>query len=161
MVDMLAQDFGMFLPRLAFATVCGAAIGWERELREKGAGLRTHMMIAVGACLFIVVAISASKELAAGDLMRVIQGLVTGIGFIGAGLIFTRRGSVHGLTTAAGVWCTAGIGGAAGLGRYVLAGIATLLAVAIIGGLKHIEPKLHKAVEQRRRDRQRPRDDAP
>jgi putative Mg2+ transporter-C (MgtC) family protein len=143
MSESIMQELATVAPRMAFAALCGAAVGWEREFHDKGAGLRTHMLIAVGACLFVLAGLSVRGEEGDGGLMRIVQGLITGIGFIGAGLIFTRRGSVHGLTTAAGVWCTAAVGGTIGLGRFLLGGLATLLVLAVVGGLKRLEARLH------------------
>lgn len=120
------------LTRMLVAIVLGAAIGMERELRGTGAGLRTHMLVALGAALFVLVPLQAGMEVA--DLSRVLQGLISGIGFLGAGAIIklSHDREIHGLTTAATVWLTAAIGVAAGMGRELTAVLSTLLALCIL-----------------------------
>lgn len=120
------------LTRMLVAVVLGAAIGMERELRGTGAGLRTHMLVALGAALFVLVPLQAGMEVA--DLSRVLQGLISGIGFLGAGAIIklSHDREIHGLTTAATVWLTAAIGVAAGMGRELTAVLSTLLALCIL-----------------------------
>jgi len=133
--------------RLLVAALCGAVIGWEREVHEKGAGLRTHMLMSVGACLFALIALGMHRDFPRGDVLRVLQGMLLGVSFLAAGVIFMRRGSIHGLTTAAGLWVLTGIGLAAGLGYYFLAACATLLAAATIAWLKRFEKYLHRGPE--------------
>jgi putative Mg2+ transporter-C (MgtC) family protein len=103
--------------RLTVAVLLGGLLGSERESAGKAAGLRTHMLVALGAALFVLFPAEAGMELA--DLSRVIQGVATGIGFVGAGAILKRqdREEIQGLTTAAGLWLTAAIGLAVGAGR--------------------------------------------
>jgi len=122
--------------RLLLAIVLGAAIGFERELAARTAGLRTHMMVALGVALAVVAA--ELSELEAG---RVVQGILAGIGFLGAGAILkeTERAQVKGLTTAASIWATAGIAIAAGLGREATAVLATVLALVILSVLRRLE----------------------
>ncbi len=117
--------------RLSVAAVLGGLLGIEREHRGKAAGVRTHMLVAMGSALFMVV--SQQAGMVEADLSRVLQGLIAGIGFLGAGTILKGQSeaSVHGLTTAAGIWMTAAIGVAAGLGLEVTAVLSTLLALAI------------------------------
>ncbi len=118
--------------RLLVAAVLGGLMGWERERQGKAAGLRTHMLVSLGAALFVLVPQQAgAKE---GDLTRVLQGIVTGIGFLGAGTIVKGRNDeeVQGLTTAAGIWLTAAIGVAAGMGREATAILSTVLALVIL-----------------------------
>jgi putative Mg2+ transporter-C (MgtC) family protein len=125
--------------RLILAAVLGGVIGYERESKGKAAGLRTHMLVALGSALFVLV---VQQSGGGGDAVsRVIQGLVAGIGFLGAGAILNNRSDPHirGLTTAAGVWMTAAIGVAAGLGREVTAMLATLLALIILALLPRVE----------------------
>jgi putative Mg2+ transporter-C (MgtC) family protein len=115
---------------IGLALLLAAAIGLEREIRQKSAGLRTHTLVGVGAALFVLISkYGFSDVLEPGrvvvDPSRVAAQIVTGIGFLGAGLIFVRRDSVRGLTTAAAVWMTAAIGAAAGAGLPVLAALAT------------------------------------
>lgn len=116
--------------RLLLAVVLGAVIGVQRERAKKPAGLRTHILICLGACLFTVVSIYGFG----GDVARVAAGVVTGIGFIGAGAIIRggREGVVAGITTAATIWSVAGIGLAAGAGLYLVAVVATLLILLVL-----------------------------
>ena len=116
--------------RLLLSAVLGGVIGFERERAKKAAGLRTHILICLGACLFTVVSIYGFG----GDIARVAAGVVTGIGFIGAGAIIRggREGIIAGLTTAATIWSVAGIGLAAGAGLYLVAVVATLLILLVL-----------------------------
>ena len=107
----------MFL-RLLEALVLGALIGYERERAGKPAGVRTHGMVALGAALFTVTALTGFGP--SSDPARVAAQVVSGIGFLGAGAILQQRGSVHGLTTAASLWVTAAIGVAVGVGMFVM-----------------------------------------
>lgn len=115
---------------LALALVLSALIGLEREIRQKSAGLRTHTLVGVGAALFMLISkYGFTDVLEPGrvvlDPSRVAAQIVTGVGFLGAGLIFVRRDAVRGLTTAAAIWVTAAIGSASGAGLPVLAVLAT------------------------------------
>jgi putative Mg2+ transporter-C (MgtC) family protein len=125
----MAGDWEL-IGRMALAAVLGYAIGFERELRGKSAGERTFALVALGAAAVVGV---AGAEFSDGTT-RVIQGVVTGVGFLGAGLIFQRedRGMVIGLTTAAAVWAAAAVGVLAGVGAYVPAIAGTALAVIIL-----------------------------
>lgn len=143
---VLAAFFRLFL-----AAVFGGVVGWEREFHEKGAGLRTHMLICVGACLFALVTVELRKEFEDADVMRVVQGLLIGIGFLGGGVIFTHRGSVHGLTTAAGLWALTGVGLAVGFGFYVLGALGTAFAFIIIATLKSADAWLRAKFASERR----------
>ncbi|MFL6451159.1 MAG: MgtC/SapB family protein [Bryobacteraceae bacterium] len=118
--------------RLVVAAVLGGAVGFERNWAGKSAGLRTHMLVCLGSALVVVVPQQAG--FASSDLSRVIQGIVSGIGFIGAGAILKRtdQEEVKGLTTAAGLWLTAAIGIAVGLGREASAILGTVLALLIL-----------------------------
>ena len=134
-----AAQFTRVTVRLVFAALLGGAIGFEREHRGKAAGMRTHMLVAIGSALFVLVIQQAGGDTTA--VARVIQGLVAGIGFIGAGTILNRHqeGEVKGLTTAAGIWLTAAIGVTAGLGREATALLATILALVILALLPSFE----------------------
>lgn len=125
--------------RLVVATVLGAVIGYEREAAGKDAGLRTHMLVASGAALLVLAVQGAGMAIA--DQSRVIQGVVTGVGFLGAGAILKvdRARTVHGLTTAAGIWLTAAMGVAVGLGQLALALLATALGWVVLAGLRTLE----------------------
>lgn len=126
--------------RLVFAILLGGLLGYEREYAGKAAGMRTHMLVAFGAALFVM--IPAFYGVPKGDMSRVIQGVATGIGFIGGGTILklTDARQIKGLTTAAGIWLTAAIGVAVGLGRLGTALLGTLLALVILSLLSHLEP---------------------
>ena len=118
--------------RLLIAAILGGILGFEREQKGKSAGLRTHMLVALGAALFVL--IPQQSGVTDADLTRVLQGLVAGVGFLGAGTIIKGSGEeeVKGLTTAAGIWLTAAIGVAAGMGREATAVLSTLLALVIL-----------------------------
>lgn len=116
--------------RLLLATALGAGIGYQRERAGKAAGLRTHILITLGAALFAIVSIFGFSG--AFDPSRVAAGVVAGVGFIGAGVIFRGEEGVAGLTTAASIWATAAIGLAAGAGLYLVSVIATLVIVGIL-----------------------------
>ena len=118
--------------RLLLAAVLGGIIGYQRERTGKPAGLRTHMLICIGATIFTLVSIYAFGD--GVDPSRVAAGVVTGIGFIGAGAIIFRSsdGYIAGLTTAATIWVAAGIGVAVGSGLYVVAVVATAIVLIIL-----------------------------
>lgn len=118
--------------RLLLGAVLGAVIGFERERSQKPAGLRTHILICMGSALFTAVSIYGFSG--AVDPARIAAGVVTGIGFIGAGVIFRgmKGDKVVGITTAASVWITAVIGIAAGCGMYIIAVIATAISVLVL-----------------------------
>ena len=124
--------------RLLMAAVLGGLLGLERERKGKSAGLRTHMLVALGAALFVLIPQQAGVSDA--DLTRVLQGLVAGVGFLGAGTIIKGDGEedVKGLTTAAGIWLTAAIGVAAGMGREATAVLSTLMALAILSTMPRV-----------------------
>ena len=148
----LASEFALpdagtvtvILVRVLCAAVLGGIIGWEREAKGRAAGLRTHMLVSIGAALFVLAPLLADID--GADVTRVMQGIVAGIGFIGAGAILRRDrgGQVEGLTTAAGIWLTAAIGMAAGMGQEMLALITTLVALVVISVL----PRLEKSKKQ-------------
>jgi putative Mg2+ transporter-C (MgtC) family protein len=127
-----AEGVARLCVRLTVAVLLGAAVGYERESKAKAAGLRTHMLVALGAALFVLVPQQAGA--APADISRVIQGLVAGIGFLGAGAILKveKADEVKGLTTAAGIWLTAAIGVAAGMGREATAVLCTALTLVIL-----------------------------
>lgn len=130
------------LIRMILAAVLGGVLGMERTRHGKSAGLRTHMLVALGAALFALVPQQAGMKLA--DMSRVVQGIVTGIGFIGAGAILkqSEEHQVKGLTTAAGLWLTAAIGMAAGMGREMTAILGTALAYVILAYFQAVEEKM-------------------
>lgn len=114
---------------LILSAILGFCIGFERKLRSKEAGIRTHTIVCVGSALMMLVSKYAFGEEA--DSARVAAQIVAGVGFLGAGIIVYRKNEVHGLTTAAGVWTTAGVGMACGGGLYIVAIIATILLIFI------------------------------
>ena len=118
--------------RLGMAGLLGGLLGWERENAGKAAGVRTHMLVAMGAALFVLV--SQQAGIGPADNSRVLQGIIAGVGFLGAGTILKGDGEnqVKGLTTAAGIWLTAAIGEAAGLGQEATAVLSTVLALAVL-----------------------------
>jgi len=133
--------------KLLLAFACGAAIGLERELSDKPAGLRTNMLICLGSTLITVVSLHvaltyASRQINIADPGRIAAQIVSGIGFLGAGTIIQSRGSVHGLTTAATIWVMAGIGLAIGSGAYGAAVATTLLLLAVLVALRRLEVAL-------------------
>ncbi|HGM4993230.1 TPA: MgtC/SapB family protein [Pseudomonas aeruginosa] len=118
--------------RLLVAAALGGLLGYERESQGKSAGVRTHMLVAIGAALFVLIPQQTGASTA--DLTRVLQGLIAGVGFLGAGAIIlgTKQVETQGLTTAAGIWVTAAIGAAAGMGRESTAVLSTLVALFVL-----------------------------
>ena len=123
--------------RLLLAAGLGAAVGLEREYRQKPAGLRTNILIALGSALFTILSISMGHESGTAD--RIAAQIVTGIGFLGGGAILRSGNTVHGMTTAATIWVNAAIGVAAGMGQYALATATALLTLVVLGVLPPIE----------------------
>jgi len=135
-VDMAVRS----IVRMLLALLLGGVLGWQREHAGKAAGLRTHMLVCLGAALFVTVPLLAGMN--QDGLSRIIQGLTTGIGFVGAGAIIKSESPmrIHGLTTAAGIWLTAAIGVAAGMGRGMTAVVATAIAFAVLWTLPRDHP---------------------
>jgi len=140
---------------LLLAGVAGGMVGLEREVRGRQAGFRTNILVALGSALVMIVSNRVAFHDWPGapdrhvniniDPARIAYGVMTGVGFLGAGVVVQHRGSVRGLTTAAGIWCVAAIGLASGLGLYLLAVFASLLVVAALWVLDHLEDMLPKA----------------
>lgn len=128
--------------RLLIAVTLGSAIGYERELSRRTAGLRTHMLVALGVALVVIAA--QISGIAPGDMSRVLQGLLSGIGFLGAGAIIKQsdKEQVKGLTTAASLWATAAMAVAAGLGREATAILATVMILIILSLMRRVERRL-------------------
>jgi putative Mg2+ transporter-C (MgtC) family protein len=126
--------------RLLLAALLGGLVGFQREQAGKAAGLRTHVLVALGSAFFVMIPQQAGMSIA--DLSRVLQGIITGVGFLGAGTILKRPTEEHieGLTTAAGLWLTAAVGSAAGMGREASAVLGTVLAFLILALLPRIKP---------------------
>ncbi len=131
--------------RLAFAVLAGGLIGLDREAQAKAGGLRTHMLVSLGAALFALIPLQIQTSLPMDALSRVIQGVATGIGFLGAGEIIQQSGGkqgkwrVKGLTSAAAIWLTAVLGLAAGCGLLALCLVGTVLGLIILGVTKRLE----------------------
>lgn len=136
------QQIVPLLIRLAYATLLGGLLGYQRTAAGKSAGLRTHMLVTAGSALFIL--IPRMEAMSDSDMGRVIQGIVTGIGFLGGGAILKLKDDleIHGLTTAAGIWLAAAIGIAVGYGRLGTATVATALALLILGVLWRLEERI-------------------
>ncbi len=133
------QDIVPLLISLALGTL----IGWERQLGRKPAGMRTHTLVCLGSTTFMLLHRFVAEHVGSlSDPTRIIQGVVTGIGFLGAGTILRTADGVHGLTTAAGIWVVAAIGVAVGLHAYALATSATLLTLFVLRGFRWIEGKI-------------------
>jgi putative Mg2+ transporter-C (MgtC) family protein len=123
-----------FAIRLLVAVLLGALIGYERELRAKNAGVRTHIMVSLGAALFMIISQYGFPDAAKFDAARVAAGVVTGIGFIGGGIIMKKK-HVSGLTTAASLWVTGAVGLSAGCGMFEVAGLCTVLVLLCLEAL--------------------------
>ena len=121
----------IYLLRIVLSLMLGFMIGFERKMRFKEAGIRTHTIVCAGAALMMVVSKYGFADIPDYDASRVAAQIVSGIGFIGAGMIIYRRQAVYGLTTAAGVWATAGVGMAAGSGLYIVAVGSTALLITV------------------------------
>ncbi|MNK98010.1 putative Mg(2+) transport ATPase [compost metagenome] len=135
--------------RLLTAAVLGGILGFEREHKGKAAGVRTHMLVAIGAALFVLVPQMSGSQ--ADAMSRVLQGVIAGIGFLCAGTILKNEegdeGHVKGLTTAAGLWLTAAIGVSAGLGRESTAVLSTLLALLVLSVMPRVVKRFEKDQE--------------
>ena len=136
-----AAEITRMVVRLLLAALLGGLVGMQREWAGKAAGCRTHMLVAIGSAFFVLIPEQAGMQIA--DLSRVLQGILTGIGFLGAGTIIKRdeEEEIHGLTTAAGLWLTAAVGIAAGMGREASAILCTILALIILSLLPRLKPK--------------------
>jgi putative Mg2+ transporter-C (MgtC) family protein len=130
------------LGRLLLAMILGGAIGWDREQAKKPAGLRTNILICVGAALLSDLSVQVAAKTGSGDPSRIAAQIVSGVGFLGAGTIIHERGSVTGLTTAATLWVVAAIGLAVGLGATVEAVGTTVLVLVALVPLRRFEAKM-------------------
>lgn len=152
---MLQIDISFFI-KLLVAFIAGAIIGLERQWRGKPAGIRTSCLICIGTMLFIHLSILISPNTA--DQARVLAQLITGIGFLGAGVILTKDGLLHGVTSAAIIWSLAAIGACVGFGYYSLAMITVGAIIAILIGIEYLENMfktlqrgVHKHITMRKR----------
>jgi putative Mg2+ transporter-C (MgtC) family protein len=142
---------GEIAVRILVAAAFGGLLGIERELRDHPAGLRTHMIVSLGACLFTLTSAFGFQRYAHGtqvgstaDLSRVASQVVVGIGFLGGGTILRYGTTIRGLTTAANLWVVAAIGLAVGIGMYVAAGITTAVAFLVLSGARPLERFLNR-----------------
>jgi putative Mg2+ transporter-C (MgtC) family protein len=140
-----ARQLARVIIRMLAATLLGAVVGIEREMAGKPAGVRTHMLVSLGTAVFVLACSGAGMSLE--NLSRVIQGIVTGIGFLGAGSILklSEERDIQGLTTAAGIWMTAAIGMAVGLGSLGVALLAAVLTLIILAIVRSFESRIRKS----------------
>jgi putative Mg2+ transporter-C (MgtC) family protein len=138
------QQLVRVIIRLIAAVLLGSIIGYERERAGKAAGLRTHILVTLGTCVFVVAC--SGYGMSSDGLSRVIQGIVTGIGFLGAGTILklNEERDIQGLTTAAGVWMTSAIGVAVGLGELGFALLGAILTVIVLTALGQVDYNAEK-----------------
>lgn len=146
-MEALIEEFGhptytsfpVVAARLLLAALFGAAIGFEREWRNRSAGLRTHILVCVAAATFAILTIEIAhapqfvKEAARFDPIRIVEAVTAGVAFLAAGVVIFSRGEVHGLTTGAGMWLAGAIGVASGLGLWQIALFVTILALFVLG----------------------------
>ena len=141
---------GDALLRMLVAAVFGGIVGFDRELRNKPAGLRTHILVSLAACLFTLITmelhtqIVRTSEEANTDPIRIIEAVTAGVAFLAAGAIIQSRGSVRGLTTGANMWMAAALGVSCGAGYYMLASLGAMLAVIVLTALSVIERHLER-----------------
>ena len=149
-MDLVEQlSLGEVSLRLGVAAIIGGVLGLNRELHHKPAGLRTHAMVALGSALLALIGLHLERPGGGGEqaLSRVIQGVVTGIGFLGGGAILKDSKSVHGLTTAASIWIVAGLGLACGAGYWRVGMVALVFTLAVLvfgGSIEHFVDQLFK-----------------
>ena len=166
-MEQLVEEFGhaTFTPfpvvaaRLLLAAIFGAAIGFEREWRNRPAGLRTHVLVCVAAATFAILTIEiihapmftadALGDAVKVDPIRVVEAVTAGVAFLAAGVVIFTRGQVHGLTTGAGMWLAGAIGLAAGLGFWQIAGFGTLLVLIVLGLMHALEVKFDISEDKR------------
>lgn len=144
---MITVSDTQIILRLVLATFLGGLVGFERQLHRRNAGWRTHILVCLGSCLIMLTSIyvfDIYKKDAPIDPARIAAGVITGIGFLGAGTIIRDREGIIGLTTAASLWVVAGIGLAAGCGFYSAACTTTLLALITLIFLRRMEEILFK-----------------
>lgn len=138
--DALSPDSPEFWTRLLASIICGGVIGLERQIRGKASGIRTSILICLGTSLFVGLGATAERA----DPTRVLGQVVTGIGFLGAGVILTREGRILGVTTAAIIWVTSAIGCLIGFGLVRTALVCTALTIAILLGVEYLEEVLER-----------------
>lgn len=137
-------DHAVEMQRMLVAVACGALIGWERERSQKGAGFRTNILMALGSCIFALVGLRMHERFPGSDPLRLVQGVLSGIGFLSGGVIVVQGATIKGLTTAAGLWLLTAVGMSAGLGQYFLAIFGTVLLFVIMSWFRHLERQIQK-----------------
>lgn len=148
--EPLTLPIGSVVARLILASFVGAAIGFERERRDRAAGLRTHMLVALAAAIFSLLMLEllqsrlTQNDRAQIDPVRVLEAITTGVSFIAAGVIIRANGRIKGLTTGAGLWLAGALGAAAGIGFAWIALIGALFGFVIIAILRRFEPAIRK-----------------
>ncbi|XOB41214.1 MAG: MgtC/SapB family protein [Candidatus Nealsonbacteria bacterium] len=131
--------------QLFLSVILGSLLGLERRYKKREAGPQTYSLVSLGTCLFAIVALEISRTFPGNfDILRIIQAVAIGIGFIGGGVIFQQSSGVIGLTTAAGLWVSSAIGIAVGVGFYSIAIVATFLSLIVFIGFGFLEVKLFK-----------------
>jgi len=135
---------------VGLAVLLGAAIGLEREISGKSAGLRTNMLICLGAAVFTIISRSLTAGVPSDSVSRIAAQVVTGVGVLGAGAIIQDRGGVHGLTTAATIWLVASIGMACGAAFYSLAVISTAVAITVLLGVTPMAKSIERRGQKKR-----------
>ena len=133
------RTLAQFMTRLLTAAILGSLLGFDRERKGKKAGLRTHMLVALGSALFLVLIQYPGHT--SDDISRVVQGVIVGIGFLGSGTIIKlqKEGQIHGLTTAASIWFSAAVGATVGMGQLEVAAVSMILAWIIVAALRPVE----------------------
>jgi putative Mg2+ transporter-C (MgtC) family protein len=168
-MDALIQEFGhstflsfpIIAARLLFAAILGASIGFEREWRQRPAGLRTHILICVAAATFGVLTIEIAhlpvfgREAVVTDPIRAVEAVTAGVAFLAAGSILFARGEVQGLTTGAGMWLAGAVGLCCGLGLWQIAGFGTLLVLVVLGLLHTVEVRFGIAADKKDEEKRR------
>ena len=148
-------SFPVIAARLLFAALLGAAIGFEREWRNRPAGLRTHIMVCVAAATFAVLTIEIvhapmfGRDGIAVDPIRVVEAVTAGVAFLAAGTIMFSRGEVQGLTTGAGMWLAGAVGVACGLGLWQIAAFGTVMVLVVLGLMHTLEERLGIAEDKK------------
>lgn len=140
----MISDYEVIL-RLVISFILGGLVGLERQIHKKGAGLRTHILVSLGSCLIMLTSMyifDIYKSITSLDPSRIASGVITGIGFLGAGAIIREREGIKGLTTAASLWVVAGIGLACGCGFYIASFLTTALALIVLLFLGRMEKEL-------------------
>ena len=130
------------IPKMIIAALCGSIIGWEREIKNKVAGIRTHILVCVGACLYTAISFTIGEQFKV-DPTRIIGQIVTGIGFLGAGVIYKAEDKIVGVTSAAFIWFVSSMGVLVGIGYLFSSLVVTLGLLLTMIGIERLEKKIH------------------